>query len=607
MSREIEKINRRALLQILLLLTAVTGLFFSCSILDPMSLTEGSDRQELLEEILLRNRLFNIRKDDEASLISLIQDEDPQVRLAAVKLMEANLSPQVYDALLIAVQDDEEEISSEAVRILLEHWDESYKAVLRGLNSSESPVIYSAIDLIRFKESKEESIYLLTLFDDKRQTVRSRASRVFALLNEYENPWFLQRLDSPDPLVRQTVVETLPRFKNPEIVPFMIGYILDPVAEVRTAAIFGIAEFDREALPALHEVLRYGESKELRLSVLELIEGILEPESIPVLVDMLGDPDPLISGKSAEILFRQGLNAVPELLDHLDEMEEAPTLLAVNLLKRYQDERAVPALIRAFAHESLQVRLSAVDGVLAFREKGFPYLVEALDDPDSRIQYQSLLVLVEEWAPVLVYDQQKGEYPVDRIFYFFENLNSLEVQLFLSAVDLPEQVVTALQNLYEIEVHTRRFKEIRDKNDPIGLPYLYYFRSWENAMISAEISRQNSYGYMHRYFESETKEWLEASRQLRQSSAQFDRAADNARIAAREAGRKARGSDLDLVSSYLESRKALSDSWRALSADVKDMAMLVFLRYSVDIEAIVREYDYFRTLPSAKSATPENL
>ncbi len=590
-----------------LLLVSVSGLFFSCSVLDPMSLTEGSDRQELLDEILLRDRLFSIRREDEASFLSLLENDDPQLRLAVVKLMEANPSPRVYDALVRAVQDDDEEISSEAVRILLKDWEDSYKAVLRGLNSSESPVIYSSIDLIRRKESREESVYLLTLFGDERQAVRSRASRVFAILNEYENPWFLQLQNSPDPLVRQTVVETLPRFRNPDIVPFMIAYILDPVPEVRTAAIFGISEFDRDALPALHEILRYNESRELRLSVLELIEGILEPESIPVLIDMLSDPDPLVSGKSAEILYRQGADAVPFLLEKRESLEESSLLLALNLLKRYQDDRAVPALIQTFAHESLQVRLAAVDAVLAFREKGFPYLVEALDSPDSRIQYQSLLLLVEEWAPLLVYDQETQEYPVDRIFYFFENVTSLEIQLYLDAVDLPERVVAALKNLYEIEVHTRRYGEIRDINDPGDYPYLFYFKSWENAMISAELSRQNSYSYMHQYFESGTEEWLKESRQLRETSAEFDRAADNARITARRAGRAAGREDRTLVSSYIESRTALADSWRALSSELKNMARLVFLRYSVDIEAVLREHDYFRILPSAKSASPDNL
>ena len=177
---EIEKINRRAFLAAILLLAAVTGLFFSCSVLDPLSLTEGSDRQDLLEEILLRDRLFSIRKDDEASLISLLESEDPQIRLAVVKLMEANLSQRVYDALLSVVQDDDEEVAGEAVRILLENWEESYKAILRGLNSSDSLILYSSIDLIRQKESRNESVYLLTLFGDRRQTVRSQRLPVFS-------------------------------------------------------------------------------------------------------------------------------------------------------------------------------------------------------------------------------------------------------------------------------------------------------------------------------------------------------------------------------------------------------------------------------------------
>jgi len=603
---EDEKINRRRLSTLFLICSSLIVLG-SCSVLDPLSLTLDENRQKIVDEILKRGRLYTIRKQDEAQLLSLLKEKDPNIRLAAVKLMGHNPSQPVYDALITAYMDENEAVSSEAQRILLSSWKDSYKAVIRGLNSNRSGIVYASIDLIRLKQSKEVSLYLLTLFSDERPTVRARASRVFVSLNEYEQPWFQSLLESPNPLVRQTAVETLPRFKNPKIVPSLLKFILDPVSEVRTAAIFGISEFDKAALPALHETVKIGGSRELRLSVLQLIDGIMEPESIPVLVSLLSDEDSVIASKSAEILFREGAASIPELLKQMPEMKPAALLLSLDLIRRYGDLKGLASLSSYFVDKNQKVRDRAVETVRAFGKKAHPYLIEVLDNPNQDIRNKALQILVEQRAPSLVYDETKNDYPVDRVFYFFETETIQEVQGYLSQVSLPDRVVNALKNLFEIELNTRQYQEIREVRDKETYPYLYYFRQWENDMISAELSRQSSFAYMHYYFDTGHKEWLSESKQMRDTAELFETSAGSALKSALQAGRKANKGEISLVTRYLYSRKQLSESWRSLGADIQSLAMLVFLRYSLDIQIVVRDYDYFRILQGNNTPVPKNL
>ncbi len=604
MMGEDEKINQR-LFRVIFPVISLLLLLSSCSVLDPTRLTDEFDRVPILEEILMRDRVYTVRNTDETALIALLEEPSVQVRLAAVRLMEQNPSQEIYDALMTAVLDLDEDVSAEASRVLLDQWEDSYKAVLRGLSSSEAAIVYSSIDLIRKKESQDISVYLLTLFSDTRPSVRAAASRAFVGLNEYEHPWFQSLLNSPRPIVRQTAVETLPRYNNPEIIPSLIAFILDPVPEVRTAALFGISEFDKWALPALHETLRFTANRELKLNVLEIVDGILEPESIPVLVELLSSGDSLIAAKSAEILFRQGPDSVPELMDKMDDMNREAVLLSFDLIGRFKDQRGLFRLIKYFNHEDEELRQRAVEIVRSYESNAFPALIEGLNDRSEMVQRQCLELLIEQRAPSLVYES--SSYPVDRVFYFFETMDEETVRLFLDEVKLSSRSSNALKYLYEIELSTRDYQFIRSLRDREQYPYLYFFREWEDSMISAELSRESSFSYMHYYFDTGMEEWLRESKQLRETAALFERAAAAARDSAMRTGAGAAPEDKALVGRYLEHRKSLAESWRALSSDIKNLAMLVFLRYSLDIETVIREYDYFRTLPAVNSPLPQNL
>lgn len=605
MIMEDEKINRRYLVIIILIVSLFS--LSSCSVLDPLRLTFENDRQTIMEEILKRDRIYKIRSDDEDILIDLLNESDPLIRQAVVRLMEQNPSQPIYDALITTVSDEDELVSAEAQRVLIEQWEDSYKAVIRGLNSNDLKNLYTSIDLIRMKESQDVSVYLLTLFSDSRPSLRASASRGFVELNEYEHPWFQTLLQSPNPIVRQTAVETLPRFKNPEIIPSLIGFILDPVPEIRTAAIFGISEFDRKALPALHETMKFTVNKELRLSVLELIDGILEPESIPVLVDLLSDDDALIAAKSAEILFRQGEDSIPEILNRMPLMDLEALLYSFDLIRRFKDQRGLVRVIEYFDHDEEIIRNRAIDTVRFFSVDAFPVLIDALDSESEGIRYESLLLLTEQHASSLVYDSEKSKYPVNQIFYLFEILSQDEVINYLSNVKLPSRNLIALKNLYDIELSTRQYQAVRVLRDRDRNPYLFFFREWEDSLISAELSRQSSFTYMHYYFDSGEEAWLTESKQLRDTASLFERSAASARDSALRSAAVADREDIALVTRYLFNRQQLAESWRALTSDIQDLAMLIFLRYSMDIQIVVRDYDYFRTLPKQDGPFPDNL
>ncbi len=100
---------------LLLLLLAL-----SCSVLDPLSLTREQERLDILDEILLKDRAFHIRRKDQEPLLALARSPNPKIRLAVIKVLENNPSPESYNALVAAMVDEDDTIAREATRILAE-------------------------------------------------------------------------------------------------------------------------------------------------------------------------------------------------------------------------------------------------------------------------------------------------------------------------------------------------------------------------------------------------------------------------------------------------------------------------------------------------------
>ena len=237
----------------------ITALFClsGCTGFNPELLSYSGERDQIIEDVLRRGRIYSLRLEDEQAMIDLLEDPDPEVRMTVLKIMENNPSQTIYDAVLRATLDQDDDITEEAYRILLDNWEEARFAAVRGLNALSASIILSAINAISKKESVEDGRYLLTLFSDSRRIIRSSASRNYARIGSFEDPWFQDMLYHEDPVSKLAAVETLSRFGDPRLIPEIIPYIRDSNPDIGKAALFGLSEFDVKALPYLHDVLRF--------------------------------------------------------------------------------------------------------------------------------------------------------------------------------------------------------------------------------------------------------------------------------------------------------------------------------------------------------------
>ncbi len=591
------------------LLLLVLGFCMACVALDPERLVLDQGRQDLLDEILNRDKTFRIRRRNESRLIALLDSEDSRLRLAVVKLMGANPSPGVYNALVSVLIDEDSEVVKEATRILLGQWDKAEKAVLRALSSPDTLQARAAVRLIRLRGDSAYAPYLLMMLDDSRPELREQAARGYGVLGGFRSSWFQARLASPVGRIRRSAVEIIPLFRDSRFIPFLMDFVSDPDESVVSAALFGLSDFGVKALPPIEKALKEREDRPFRLKLLEVIDGGLNSESIPLLISLLGDGDSLIAQRAERILFRMGSQALPLLVQGVSETDFQALERAIHLVVLWQDPRGIPFLVQTLgsrAGNSGVLSRKAKEGLLSFGEKACEALVRAVDDEGSKARLPALELLVETRSPSLVRTPE-GEYSVSRVLYLFESLDRTTLDVYLEEAPFSPGERRELKGLYKAELNAAAHDKIKKISNQKAFPYFFALRDWEQASLASDLSRKQAFEYIHNYFTSNEDSWLRASRQSRESSGGFDREAERALKKALAAKGAAGKEDTALVESYLKSREALVEGWRGRSRGTKKLLLFIFLNYSLDIKVMLRDYDYFRTLPPASCPWPKGI
>ena len=87
------------------------------------------------------------------------------------------------------------------------------------------------------------------------------------------------------------------------------------------------------------------------------------PQVVPDLIDCLAASDRLLAHLAAEALIAAGPDAVPALLETMQNGSQAARLKAVRALALLEDQRAIPILFQALDDESALVAHWADEGL----------------------------------------------------------------------------------------------------------------------------------------------------------------------------------------------------------------------------------------------------
>jgi len=348
----------------------------------------------------------------------------PEARGPHVGALDSlRLDPQAL-ADLISIVDPAHR--HEAVRVA---WIVGGRHVLPRVRSlvedSSAPVRRAALEvLVEGADPEAVGLAQQVLEQDASAPVRATAVRLLARAGGAQRMAALERaLADPDPDVRATAVEALPRRPSAEASRVLLAALADEDERVWRAAIPHLADLPEGDLPLLWSVFRQSpqpKREEIARAVersdperlvamaeshatapdwadralaVEVAARAGSEQAVHVVIDALGDPDPVVRRSAATALGEaRSAQAVAALGQTLSDPEVGVRVETVRALGAIDDDSVLPLLISALKDPGVGVRQAAVEMLARWRSPGVARrLAAALASADLRRAAGSLL------------------------------------------------------------------------------------------------------------------------------------------------------------------------------------------------------------------------
>lgn len=336
---------------------AISGLAFvggedaSEAILKIAARIDPEQEPERLEQTIRRLADIGLTKALKAGL----DGSDFLISRTAVRVLALIESPEVPLVLEKAFWDKELELQREVITVLTGMADESARDFFVKVleEHQDGTVLKSALYFLgvkmKFREGGER---LFALLDHQYDDVKEAALEAcIAVDGEDMAAKFVDIVQSPDPIKRLMAVYALGKLGVKEYMEHIKAALDDEILDIRKAALEAIANLcdgsDDEWLYLV--VSRMGdESKEVRLTVIDLMGRCYKTEVIPFLIQALDDADDWVRIRALDALGQQReKSAVKRIVELLDDPNKMLGMKVLEALGNIGGEVAFNALLHA--------------------------------------------------------------------------------------------------------------------------------------------------------------------------------------------------------------------------------------------------------------------
>jgi HEAT repeat protein len=297
-------------------------------------------------------RLLGMLGDKQAqdALLARLADKNPRVREAAVEALGRVGDEKTVEVLLEKLEDRDPAFRLHIVRALARLGDE--RAVLplaKRLDDKALEVRIAAASALGALESRNAVAPLLKKLEDtpaKDSSVELQKQILVALGKIGDKKALtsiLPMLDSPYPDIRKHAAEALGIFGDERAVLPLVEKLADISPEVRNASAYALGKLgDKRAVEPLLRMLKEN-NPELRITAVYALGNLKAPQAISPLINMLDDDNPWVRKCAAEALGKSGdKRAIEVLVNKLNDMDPEVRRIAagaLGILSEYQDYR----------------------------------------------------------------------------------------------------------------------------------------------------------------------------------------------------------------------------------------------------------------------------
>ena len=542
---------------------------------------------------------FRITRSDYSGIRMLLDHPDADYRRAGVILANQAGDRSFLPLILDAAGDTEERVAEAAAEAVRSRAGEFQPLLLGLLDDEESSrrllglVLLGSMDSgdsmsSGASEGSELAPVLIRLFSDPDTEVRNRASLTFHVLAGCGNPYLEAALNHVNPLTAALAHRSLGRCADPRDIPRFIAAFSHPHPAVRREAQLAALRFGRAALSFLHtEASDTSRPPDSRLAAMNVIQGLRSPESIPVLIVLLEDPDEGVRIKASGILGTYGSEAAAALIrlydESKDESGENERVKAVRLMGEIGASESIPGLSRALADPSEAVRAAAGRAMEGFGAAARPVLrTLAAEEGRGTAAITAAALLRDSGDAWLL-----SSFPA--LFLLITESEYEEIQVYLAkagATRLKNESILSLRETWRLAEEFAQLERIITGGSD---PYLYVWRRRESSAAAARLSLRESFEAMHSYFETGEREFLETAREIRRESRELEAEARRGEQLIGEMSPEVKQRGRERLERYEELRERLVRSWEYLDRDMRPLAEAVFADRGLDPRVLSRE------------------
>ena len=296
------------------------------------------------------------------ALLSVMNDENAAVRLAAIEALGQQGDPRAIDALLQALRND----TDARVR----------EAAAEALGNIDSPRAVQGL--------------AAALASEKVAAVRAK---IAWSLGEIDDPRALDALAGavrdPEVQVRREAVWALGELETPAAVPMVIPALRDSDVETRKRAAEALGNLESpDAITALGAATKDADA-EVRKQAVEALGDIGDKRALPVLTAAMTDAEVEVRREAVSAIgdLEDLESAPPVLLAALKDEDREVRKAAAEALGQIEDEAAVPALVPLTRDTNADVKRAAVEALANIGGAQAIEVMAALlkdDDPEIR-------------------------------------------------------------------------------------------------------------------------------------------------------------------------------------------------------------------------------
>ncbi len=570
--------------RLFLLTTAVLGLLISsCRTTIDLVLDDPVFLEDMVNSAL-QGETFNITPEDYPDIRNLLSDDHPDYRLAGVILAIQTEDEAMYPDIINAALDENLDVSETAKTAIRENPEAFRRHILNLLNESDPSRRSGGLLLLTEIGGEDIVPILIEYFNDPNPDVRNQASRSVREVTDRKNTFLREAMESSDPLTASIAYRTLGRYTNPDDAPVFIAVFASDEPDIRREAQLAFLRLGDGGLPFLHiEAANSSRPYRVRLSALEVIQGLRSTESLSLLMSLLNDDDERIRLKAETILGTYGSEAVPALTKLYRMSEETNRIYAVRLMGEIGSASALSSLASALNDPSMEVQREAMASLRGFKEAAWPAIRNNL--------VEAAVILLREGGDPWLVSTENGKPNIEALFLLITTTEPEYLEAYLLRIETPNlkmETIISLKAVWDIaEEFSELDKLITEGNDL----YLHAWRQYELYSVASRKTLKLSFTELHEYFESRNLSDLEKAGVTRAESRRLEGEARKQKLfidnltEAEKAGGEAR------LNKYRELREILVRSWEYTIPELRPLAEMIYADRAVSPESLASELE----------------